>query len=128
MTVKAVRCVTAQNGPVRAAADIEGYSTAAKFGKPGRLSEGRHERNKTPAGRGTAGVLVRDKLGRLGLGGKKASGDYEFARGALLNLYKVAHSEMTVDKSNNSTSGFPQTTLAWAMFDVGYFPPNTPSG
>jgi hypothetical protein len=33
---------------------------------------------------------------------------------------------MTVDKSNNSTSGFPQTILARAMFDVGYFPPNTP--
>jgi hypothetical protein len=81
---------------------------------------------KTPAGRGTAGVLVRDKLGRLGLGGERASGSYKFAPGAFPNLYNVAHSETTVDKSNNSTSGFPQTILAQAMFDVGYFPPNTP--
>jgi hypothetical protein len=33
---------------------------------------------------------------------------------------------MTVDKSDNSTSGLSATMVARAMFDVGYFPPNTP--
>jgi hypothetical protein len=59
-------------------------------------------------------------------GGKEGVGGDDFDPGAFPNLYKVAHSETTVDKSNNSTSGFPQTILARAMFDVGYFPPNTP--
>ena len=66
-------------------------------------------------GRGCAGILIRNnKLGRLELGGKKASGDYEFPPGTFPNLYKVAHSEMTVDKSNNSTSGLSANLLAGA--------------
>jgi hypothetical protein len=82
--------------------------------------------------RAGSGVLVRTTnsgaSSSWGRGAKKASGVYDFDPGAFPNLYKIAHSETTVDKSNNSTSGFPQTILARAMFDVGYFPPDTPPG
>jgi hypothetical protein len=47
----------------------------------------------------------------------KASGSYEFARGAFPKLYNVAHSEMTVDKS---TFCFPSHLLKtlWALGTV----------
>jgi hypothetical protein len=54
------------------------------------------------------GSLVRiHARGALGLGGAGtwgASGFCDFEPGALLNLYRIAHSELTVDKWNNSTS------------------------
>jgi hypothetical protein len=83
---------------------------------------------KTPAVRGTAGVLIRSTiLRRLDeLGAEKASGSHDFDPNAFPNLYKIAHCEWAVEKSNNSTSGLSANMLARAMFDVGYFPPNTP--
>ena len=64
-------------------------------------------RKKTPAGTGgAAGVLIRTtNSGASSWGTKKASGIYEFAPGAFPNRYKIAHSETTMDKSNNSASG-----------------------
>ena len=54
------------------------------------------------------GSLVRiHARGALGLGraGRRgASGFCDFEPGAFLNLYRIAHSESTVDKWNNSTS------------------------
>jgi hypothetical protein len=58
---------------------------------------------KTPAVVGTAGVLLRNS-GRLGVGGCKTSGICEFDPSAFLKLYKIAHSEMAMYKSNNSAS------------------------
>jgi hypothetical protein len=85
---------------------------------------------KDPSGGGAAGVLTKLRAPRS-WGAKKASSSNDFDPGAFPKLNKVAHFEMTVDKSNNSTSGFPvakrgRPMLARAMFDVGYFPPNTP--
>ena len=60
---------------------------------------------KTPAVVGTAGALIRDNnSGRLGaeLGTCKTPGICNFDPGAFLKLYKIAHSEMTMCKSNNS--------------------------
>jgi hypothetical protein len=59
---------------------------------------------KTPAG-GPAGVLVREQPGAPVAGSqKRARQCHDLDPGAILKLYKVARSEMTVDKSNNSTS------------------------
>src|ERR1700687_5701886 len=90
----------------RAAADFEGHPEAAKFSEPGRLRSWGSMRKKTPAGRGARlGSWYAQQTRAPGAGGEKASGSYESAPGAFPNLYKVAHAEMTVDKSNNSASG-----------------------
>jgi hypothetical protein len=64
-------------------------------------------RKKDPSGSGGRGwgLGTHNKLRRLELGAKKASGGYNFNPGAFPNLYKAAHSEMMVDKSNNSIPG-----------------------
>ena len=105
----------------RAAADLEGHPAAAELGEPRRLrSWGQHEK-KDPSGDGGHGWgLVRTtNSGRLELGAKKATGSDDFDPGAFPNLYKVAHSEMTVDKSNNSTSGLSAPMLARVLLDPG---------
>ena len=83
-------------------------------------SWGQHEK-KDPSGDGGHGWgLVRTtNSGRLELGAKKATGSDDFDPGAFPNLYKVAHSEMTVDKSNNSTSGLSAPMLARVLLDPG---------
>jgi hypothetical protein len=74
---------------------------------------------------GTAGVLVRDKLRRLGLGAKRRPVVMSLRSGAFPKLYKVAHSEMTVDKSNNSTSGLSANHARSGDVRCRLFPPNT---
>jgi hypothetical protein len=60
---------------------------------------------KTPAMVGTAGVLIRTTTpGARELGAGETSGVCEFDPSTSLNLYKIAHSEKTMYKSNNSAS------------------------
>jgi hypothetical protein len=61
---------------------------------------------KTPASR--AGIFLyatktNRALGVSGDGGKRPTGGY-FGPATILNLYRIAHSESTVDKWNNSPS------------------------
>lgn len=68
-------------------------------------AEVRVHMKKTPAMVGTAGVLIRTTTPGAGeLGAYETSGVCEFDPSTSLNLYKIAHSEKTMYKSNNSAS------------------------
>jgi hypothetical protein len=67
---------------------------------------------KDPSGVGTAGVLVLTTNLDACSWEANAPGICNFDPGTFLKLYKRAHSEMTVYKSNNSTSGFAAIEVA----------------
>jgi hypothetical protein len=69
---------------------------------------------KTPAVGGTAGVLIYTTiLRRLDEGAEKASVSHNFDPSGYLKLYKIAHSEMTMYKSNNSALVVASAAALW---------------